>query len=681
MSKLKEKLADALLVGVVTALYALPAGAQSPAPPAASWTTGPAAASSTGARDAEPSTRQVNRAMAGELPFADRGDFEAARRGFIATLPDAATIRAADGHLVWSHKGYEFLSAQSVPDTVNPSLWRQAQLNEIHGLFQVVERVYQIRGFDVSNMTIVEGDTGLIVIDPLISTETARAALDLYLAHRPVRPVVAVIYTHSHVDHFGGVKGVIDDADVRAGKVAVVAPQGFLEHAISENVTAGNAMSRRAMYMYGPLLPRSPIGQVDTGLGKTTSSGTITLIAPTDTITASPERRTIDGVQIEFELTPDTEAPAEMNLFFPQLRLLDVAENATHNLHNLYTLRGAQVRDGNAWAKYLDEALARYGDGTDVLIAQHHWPTFGHDRVVDFLAKQRDLYKFVHDQSVRLMNQGYTSTEIAETLALPPSLSNEWFARGYYGSLRQDAKAVYQKYLGWYDANPANLDPLPTQESARKTVEYMGGASAVLQRARADYAAGQFRWVAQVASQVVFADPTNPEARELGANALEQLGYQSENATWRNVYLMGAQELRHGVLKSGSGGTTTADFVRALPTGAFFDYLGVRLNGDRAQGKKIVINWNFTDLDERYVLTLDHSALTYRPRAQSTHADVSIALARSTLDQVTLKQTSFAQAAMAGTIKLDGDAGKLRELFDLLDEFNPNFEIVEPHTH
>jgi alkyl sulfatase BDS1-like metallo-beta-lactamase superfamily hydrolase len=432
--------------------------------------------------------------------------------------------------------------------------------------------------------------------------------------------------------------------------------------------------------MYGPLLPRSPTGQVDTGLGKSTSSGTITLIAPTDLITRSPESRTIDGVQIEFELTPGTEAPAEMNLYLPQMRVLDIAENATHNLHNLYTLRGAEVRDGNAWAKYLNEALARYGARTDVLIAQHHWPTFGSDHVVDFLAKQRDLYKFVHDQSVRLMNQGYTGTEIAETLVLPPSLANEWFARGYYGSLRHDAKAVYQKYLGWYDANPANLNPLPTQETARKTVEYMGGAALVLQRAQTDFAAGQFRWVAQVTSQVVFADPTNTAARDLGARALEQLGYQSENATWRNAYLMGAQELRHGVSKAPFASTASADFVRALPTGAFFDYLGIRLNAERALGKKIVVNWNFTDLGEQYVLTLDHSALTYLAHARSPQADVSVSLQRATLDLISLKQTTFGKAAASGQLTLDGDREKLRELFGLLDDFSPNFAIIEPRT-
>ncbi len=631
-------------------------------------------------KDATPSTQAANRAVLDTLPFANRQDYEDAQRGFVAALPNDSTVQGSRDVPVWSLKGYEFLAAPTAPDTVNPSLWRQAQLNEFAGLFRVTDRVYQVRGLDISNMTLIEGDTGLIIIDPLISAETARAALDLYRSARPARSVVAVIYSHSHVDHFGGVKGVVDEADVRAGKVTILAPAGFMDHAISENVIAGNAMSRRAQYMYGPLLPRSPKGQVDTGLGKNLSRGTITLIPPTDSIANDGDKRVIDGVEIEFQLTPGTEAPSEMNMFFPQFRLIDVAENATHNLHNLYTLRGAEIRDGNAWAKYLNETLARFGERSDLLIAQHHWPTFGHERVIDFVAKQRDLYKYVHDQSVRLMNQGYTPTEIAENLQLPPSLASEWYARGYYGSVSHDAKGVYQKYLGWYDANPADLNPLPRRATAQKTLEYMGGASAVLERARADFARGEYRWVAQVASQVVFAEPGNQAARNLGADALEQLGYQSENATWRNAYLVGASELRHGILKQGSLTTTSADFIHALPTEAFFDYLGVRLNGERAQDKKIVINWTFTDLQQHFVLTLDHSALTYQAEAQSPRADVNLTLERATLDQITLKQTSFPKAALAGKIKLEGSLGKVAELFGLFDDFNPGFPIIEPVT-
>ena len=409
---------------------------------------------------------------------------------------------------------YAFLQKDAVPATVNPSLWRQAQLNALNGLFKVTDRVYQVRGLDLANLTIIEGDSGLILIDPLLSNETAKAALDLYLANRPARPVAAVIYSHSHIDHFGGAKGVTSAGDAASGKVKVIAPDGFMEHAVAENVIAGNAMSRRAQYMYGLPLPTGERGQVDEGLGKALSKGTISLIAPNDLIKQAYETRVIDGVEIEFHLVPGSEAPAEMIMYFPQFKVLNMAEDATHNMHNLYTLRGAQIRDGRLWSRYLNEAIERYGDKTEIVIAQHHWPMWGNERIVAFLEKQRDLYKFIHDQTVRLLNHGLTPTEIAEKLKLPASLASEWSARGYYGTLSHNAKAVYQFYLGWYDGNPADLNPLPRVETARKQVEYMGGAEAVLKRARADFAAGQYRWVAGVTSQLVFADPANKAARD-----------------------------------------------------------------------------------------------------------------------------------------------------------------------
>jgi alkyl sulfatase BDS1-like metallo-beta-lactamase superfamily hydrolase len=418
-------------------------------------------------KDAEPATREANAAVLNALPFSDRQDFEDARRGFLAALPDGM-IPGAGSTPVWNMKRYEFLNRDEAPATVNPSLWRQAQLNAIHGLFQVAERVYQVRSLDIANMTIIEGESGIIVLDTLLTAEAARAALELYYSNRPRKPVAAVIYSHSHADHFGGVKGVVSEADVAAGRVKIYAPDGFMDHAVAENVIAGNAMSRRAQFMYGPLLPAGEKGQVDTGLGKNLSRGTLTLLAPTDLISKS-ETRTIDGVEIQFQLTPGTEAPAEMNMYFPQLRVLDMAENTTHNMHNLYTLRGAEIRDGNAWSHYIGEALQLFGKKSDVLIAQHHWPTFGSDRIVEYLKKQRDLYKFINDQSLRLLNQGLTPAEIAETLRLPASLAKEWALRGYYGTLRHNARAVYQKYLGWYDSNPANLDPPPPAAAARKT--------------------------------------------------------------------------------------------------------------------------------------------------------------------------------------------------------------------
>ena len=625
----------------------------------------------------EPATLKANAELAKTLPFANRQDFDDAMRGFIGTTPDAL-VTGTGPRPVWSMKPYDFLKQNEVADSVNPSLWRQAQLNAIHGLFKVTERVYQVRGFDISNMTIIEGDTSLIIIDVLLTTETARAALELYYQHRPKKPVGTVIYSHSHGDHFGGVKGVISEADVAAGKVQVLAPAGFVEAVASESVMAGAAMSRRAQYQFGPLLPPGPRGHVDTGLGKKVAGGTVTLIAPTGTIDKTMEKRVIDGVEIIFQLAPGSEAPSEMLMYFPQFRVLDMAEDVTHNMHNLYTIRGAEVRDGNLWSRYISEAMETFGDRSDVIIAQHHWPVAGQARVVDLMKKQRDMYKFINDQSLRLLNLGYTPGEIAETLRMPASLEQEWSARGYYGTLRHNAKAVYQKYLGWYDANPADLDPLPPAENARKTVEYMGGADAVIARARGDFAKGEYRWVASAMNQVVFADPANRAARELGADALEQLGFQAEAATWRNAYLVGAMELRNGVPKILGNNTANADTLKALNNEMFFDFLGVRLNAAKAEGKTMVINWSFTDSNQRIALNLDNSALTYVAGKQAPNADATVTLARGTLDAVTLQRTTFADAVKAGLVKIDGDPRKLDELMSMLDTFKVMFEVVEP---
>ncbi|MEA2868758.1 MAG: linear primary-alkylsulfatase [Bradyrhizobium sp.] len=628
-------------------------------------------------KDAEPATRAANDAFVKSLPFSDRADFDDAKRGFIATLPDGV-IAGPGPKPAFDTKPYAFLQKDEVPATVNPSLWRQAQLNALNGLFQVTDRVYQVRGLDISNMTIIEGDTGLILIDPLLSNETAKAALDLYLRNRPAKPVVAVVYTHSHADHFGGAKGVMSAEDAASGKVKVIAPDGFMEHAVAENVIAGNAMSRRAQYQFGSVLPVGERAQIDTGLGKALSKGTISLIPPNDLIKQSYETRTIDGVEIEFHLVPGSEAPSEMIMYFPQFKLLDMAEDATHNMHNLYTLRGAEIRDGRLWSRYIGEAIERYGDKTDAVIAQHHWPMWGNQRIVAFLKKQRDLYKFMHDQTVRLLNHGLTPTEIAEQLKLPESLANEWSARGYYGTLSHNAKAVYQFYLGWYDANPADLNPLPRAESARKEIEYMGGAEAVLKRAREDFKAGQYRWVASVMSKLVFADPGNKEARDLGADALEQLGYQSEAATWRNAYLLGAAELRGGVPPAQGGSTANAELLKGVSIDLAFDFLGVRLNSAKAEGEHIVINWTFTDSNETYVMNLENSALTHRAGKLADDADAGVKLTRAALDAITLKQRSFLGSIATGDVSISGNPLKLRELFGLLDDFTPDFEIVEP---
>ncbi|MCP4617533.1 MAG: MBL fold metallo-hydrolase [Bradyrhizobium sp.] len=627
-------------------------------------------------KDAEPATRAANDAFTKSLPLADRADFDDAQRGFIATLPDGV-VAGPSGRPAFDAKRYAFLSKDEVPATVNPSLWRQAQLNAFNGLFKVVDRVYQVRGIDIANMTIIEGDAGLILIDPLLSNESAKAAIDLYLQHRPAKPVVAVIYTHSHVDHFGGAKGVITAEDAASGKVKVIAPDGFMEHAVAENVIAGNAMTRRAQFQFGNTLPVGERGQIDTGLGKALARGTVSLIAPNEVIKQAYETRNVDGIEIEFHLVPGSEAPAEMLMYFPQFKLLNMAEDATHNMHNLYTIRGAEVRDGRLWSRYISEAIERYGDKTDAVIAQHHWPMWGNARIVSFLKKQRDLYKFIHDQSVRLLNHGLTSTEIAERLKLPASLAGEWSARGYYGTLSHNAKAVYQFYLGWYNANPADLNPLPRTETARKQIEYMGGAEAVLRRAREDFKQGQYRWVASVASQLVFADPANKEARELGADALEQLGYQSEAATWRNAYLLGAAELRNGA-PVGPGAAANAELLKGITIDLAFDFLGVRLNAAKAEGKRIVINWNFTDLKQVYVMNLENSALTHTSGKPSDNADTSVTLTRAAFDAISLKERTFLGSVVTGDVLISGNPLKLAELFSLFDEFPGGFEVVEP---
>lgn len=627
-------------------------------------------------KDATQATRETNRRMFSTLPFKNQSDFEACKRGFIASLPDAL-IQGADGKPVWDLGPYHFLDAQEAPASVHPSLWRQAQLNAIHGLFQVTDRIYQVRGFDLSNMTIIQGDTGLILIDPLLSSETAHAALELYYQHFPRKPVKAVIYSHSHADHFGGVKGVVSEEDVRRGKVPILAPEGFLEHAVSENIYAGNAMGRRSTYMYGPVLPRSDHGQVDAGLGKTISTGTMTLIAPTDIIRTTGETRTIDGVEIHFQMAPGTEAPAEMLMYFPQMRALCAAEDMTHNLHNLYTLRGAQVRDAVAWWKTINEAIERFGAISDVVFAQHHWPTWGKENILRFLSKQRDLYKYLHDQSLRLMNQGATMLEVAEMIELPESLANEWYNRGYYGSVNHNSKAIYQQYLGFYSSHPSDLHPLPPEDAARKYVEFMGGSAAILKKAQTSFEHGEYRWVAEVMKHVVFAEPNNEQAKQLLADALEQLGYQAENGTWRNEYLMGAYELRNGIPKLPPT-VNSPDLLKAMTLPMYFDYLGVRLNGPRARGKRLLLNWNFTDVKEQYTLLLENSALTYTPKKQAPDADATLTLTWETLDKINIGMMTFEQAIENGAIQAKGNKAVVKDFLGLLDTFQQAFPIVTP---
>jgi len=629
------------------------------------------------AKDASDLTRQSNQQWLQRLPFDDRSDFDNARRGLLEAL-DQPVVNA-DGKTVWNLQRYAFLKGEA-PATVNPSLWRIAQLNTLAGLFKVSEGIYQVRGLDLANMTLIEGERGLIVMDPLLSVETARAGLAMYFRHRPQRPVVAVIYTHPHVDHFGGVRGVIDEADVKAGNVQVIAPQGFFEHAISENVLAGPAMKRRAQYMYGAPLPRGPRGQVDAGLGKgVPANATISLIAPTRLIEQPFETLRIDGVDIEFQLTPGTEAPAEMNLWFPQFKALCMAENASHVQHNVLTLRGAQVRDAKVWAHYLDQSLLRYGEQAEVVFAQHHWPTWGGAAIRDYLADQRDMYAFIDSQTLRLINRGLGPTEIAAALTtLPPRLASKWYSRDYYGSLSHNVRAVYQRYMGFYDGNPATLNPLPPSEAGAHYVKALGGAERVLTLAREAYGSGDYRWVAELTRHLVFAQPDNSAARELQADALEQLGYQSENATWRNAYLTGAQELRNGVAPAASKGGSADDLVRALTPTLFFDYLGVRVDAAKAAEQDLTINWHFTDLKEDYALTLRNGVLTHRDHTRHGQADVEVKMSKATLDRIALKQTGFLKEATVGDIDISGERVKFMRFMAGLDEPDGRFNIVTP---
>ncbi|PBC54955.1 alkyl/aryl-sulfatase [Rhodococcus sp. ACPA1] len=598
--------------------------------------------------------------------FADTSDFEDADRGFVDKL-DPCTVTAADGHTAWDMEEYAFLDTVC-PDTADPSLWRQSQLCAKNGLYEVTEGIYQVRGLDLSNMTIVEGDTGVVVIDPLISQETAAAGLALYRRNRGDRPVTGVIYTHSHIDHFGGVTGVLPDG---RSDVPILAPEGFLEHAVAENVYAGTAMGRRATYMYGALLPKGPRGHVGAGLGTVPSSGVPGLIPPSVDITHTGQEETIDGVRIVFQVTPGTEAPAEMNFLFPDHRALCMAENATHNLHNLLTLRGALVRDPRAWARYLDQAVEMFDGGYDVAFASHHWPTWGRDRVVTYLSQQRDLYQYLHDQTLRMLNSGMTGIEIAENFPLPPALESAWHARGYYGSVSHNVKAIYQRYMGWFDGNPTSLWQHTPENVATRYVECMGGQDEVRAKARRYFEDGDLRFAAELLKHAVFADPSDGEAKELLARTYEQLGFGAENATWRNFYLTGALELRGGIVPPPIA-ELGADMLSALTIEQVFDSVALRINGPRAWDTSLVVDWRFTDPEVHYRTTLSNGALiqTVSPRT-SVQADVTVTLTKAQLLGL------FAGQGLED-IQFDGDASKLLALTALIDAPDPAFPIVTP---
>ncbi len=629
-------------------------------------------------KPATDATRDVLAHAAQLLDGDDRADFHDAERGFVAPLPDGGSILDADGGQVWDVAPYQWVNEEECPDTVHPSLRRQTQLLTLHGLFEVCEGIYQVRSADLANMTIIEGDTGVVLVDPLTAPPTARAALELYTAHRGARPVHAVIHTHSHIDHYGGVRGVTTDEDVDAGRTRIIAPVGFTEAALSENVLAGNAMGRRASYMYGPLLPKGPTGTVSPALGLGIPLAPTSFMVPTDEIVDDVQTMTIDGIEFVFMLAPDTEAPAEMLFHLPGFRALCTAEDATHTLHNLYTLRGARTRDAKAWAYYIDKAIDLFAEDSDLCFAQHHWPTWGSDRVVDFLESQRDAYKYLHDQTLRLANHGENMVEIAEQIDFPPSIGERWCNRGYYGSVNHNAKAVYNLYLGWFDGNPSTLHPLPPVESSVKYVEYMGGAGAVIERARADFAAGEYRWVAQVLNHVVFADPADTTARELLADTLEQLGYQTENGVWRNFYLTGAQELRIGTLDFGDRAFVSPDTIAAMPVAMLIDYLAVRLNGPAADGEHLVINLELTDPAEQRVIEVRRSVLHHTGGELRPDAGVTLRTTAAAFKALVTSSSGLDDHLARGDVQVDGDIEVLRKLSSLLDDFHFWFPIIEP---
>ncbi|UGQ13460.1 MBL fold metallo-hydrolase [Yinghuangia sp. ASG 101] len=602
-----------------------------------------------------------------DLPFDDRADFDNADRGWIASL-EPGVVTAADGRVVWDNDVFAFL-AGACPETVNPSLWRQSRLCAKQGLYEVAEGLYQVRGLDLSNMTLVEGDRGVVVIDPLISAETAAAALGLYRAHRGDRPVTGMIYTHSHVDHFGGATGVIPEGNPDG--IAILAPAGFVEHAVAENVYAGTAMARRGAYMYGNTLDKSPTGMVGTGLGQSASSGTTALIPPTRDITHTGQREVVDGVRIVFQLTPGTEAPAEMNFHFPDLRALCLAENATHNLHNVLTLRGAVVRDARVWSRYIAEAVEMFADDTDVAFASHHWPTWGRDDVVRFLEEQRDLYAYLHDQTLRLLNRGLTGPEIAERFAMPPALAATWHTRGYYGSVSHNVKAIYQRYMGWFDGNPAHLWQHPPREEAVRYTACMGGVDAVVALAGRYAADGDLRFAATLLGHAVFADPDHPAAKAALADVFERLGFGAECGPWRNFFLTGAKELRDGITPTPFA--ISRGMVAGLSREQVFDSLAIRVNGPRAWDISLTIDWDFADTGDRYRTTLSHGALIHRPRVDHTAggADATLTLTKPQLFAL------FTDGTTDG-ITTDGDTGALARLLGVLDDPDPSFAVVTP---
>jgi alkyl sulfatase BDS1-like metallo-beta-lactamase superfamily hydrolase len=626
-------------------------------------------------KGATPTTAGANQAMRQTVAAFNPRDFEDATRGKLAELSDPI-VKAADGHVVWDARKFDFLKGDA-PVTANPSLWRQQQLNYAQGLFKVADGIYQIRGYDIANMTLVEGQTGWIVIDTMLTAPVSKAGLKLAMETlKSTKPVVAVIYTHSHVDHFGGVRGVVDEADVRSGKVKIVAPDAFMEYAIAENVLAGNAMSRRAQYMYGVALPQSGQGTLGTGLGLALSNDAPGLIPPTQYIKRTGEELTIDGVRIVFQMAKGSEAPSEFMFYFPDKKALCLSEVATKLMHNVYTIRGAQVRDALNWSKYINETLDLFPDA-EVAFASHHWPTWGKDNIRAFLANQRDTYRFLHDRALNLANQGQVMDELGNEPFFPKGLATDAASRGYYGTLSHNLRAVYNFYLGYYDANPATLHRLPPEQAAKRYVAAMGGEAAALSAGRKAFADGDYRWTAELVNHVVFANPANAEARALQADALEQLGYQAESATWRNAYLMGAQELRAGP-KPTAVSSSSPDTVRGMSNELLFDFIALRLDHTKTDGMKAAVQMVFTDVNETWALELSNSVLNNTKGRVLANPDVKLTLTRPAFLAMLLQGKKLPELVQAGMVKIEGNPQAFGAVVANITDFPPLFNIVTP---
>jgi alkyl sulfatase BDS1-like metallo-beta-lactamase superfamily hydrolase len=598
-------------------------------------------------------------------------DIEFAQKGFICPLCNT-TVKDATGHIVWSNVPYDQLfKRDNAPESINPSLWRHEKLSAAHGLYKVTDGVYQIRGQDLSNITCIVAPQGYIIIDPLASREVAANAMALFKSKLPDKPVIAVIYSHSHIDHFAGVKGVVNEKDVKAGKVRIFAPAGFTKYAIEENVMAGNAMSRRALYMYGTALPVNEHGQIGAGEGKIVSKGERTLILPTDEISEMGKKVNVGGIDLQFDFAPG-EAPVGMHVYIPSRKSLYLADNCVHGIPNVYTIRGALTRNPITWKNSIDSAL-KYKDA-ETCMAGHNWPRFGKEKVREYLTNQSDALKYMHDQTLRLLNYGYTGRQIEDMIKLPADLANKWYLRNYYGDIRHNVRGIYTLYMGWYNADPATLHPLPPRQEARKYVEYMGGAKALLEKAGNDYNKGEYRWVAKVTDILLWAEPDNTEAKILAAKAQEQLGYQAECAVWRNAYLTGAMELRQGVKKVGHT-SASKDIVAAMTIPMLFDFLAMRLNPEKAAGKSIVINWSFPDTKEKFMIAIENSVLKYTPE-KADKADTEVTVNHADMPKLLAGGNSLAGLQKNDKIKITGDADKLKEFFSMLDEFPTDFPIV-----